>query len=126
MTLTISIDLRRGNLANPNPSPASMLDKLPPENVLEILSYLPVQSLRELQLISRDWRSFISTNESIVYKKAALLHGYLLSPNSTSVSDLRSVDSRRSLETVHGWRDLCEFCCDSIAICWRKTDLGHF
>ena len=102
-----------------------MLDKLPTENVLEILSYLPVQSLRELQLVSRDWRSFIATNESIVYKKAALLHGYLLSPNSTSVSDLQSVYSRRTLETVHGWMDLCESCCDNIAIRWRKTDVGH-
>ena len=75
----------RWNLSNLNPSPASLFDKLPPENVLEILSYLPVQSLRELQLISRDWRSFITTNESIFYKKAALLLGYALAEFDLSV-----------------------------------------
>jgi len=85
-----------------------MLKVLPVEVVLETLSYLPVQTLRNLHLLSQDWHTFITTNETSVYKNAALLHGYTPSSNVTSVSELRSIYAERSLNGVEGWKDLCE------------------
>jgi hypothetical protein len=85
-----------------------MFDILPVEVILETLSYLPVQTLRELQLVSRNWTAFIAANETSIYKKAALLHGYLPSPDITSPSDLWTIYSERSLIGVEGWKDLCK------------------
>jgi hypothetical protein len=84
-----------------------MLQFLPPEGILEILSYLPVQTLRTLQLISRDWEIFIKTNQASIYKKASLLHGFLPSSDFASVSDLQSIYPTRSLTGVDNWRDFC-------------------
>jgi len=88
-----------------------MLYALPAEAILEILSYLPVQTLRAFQLVSRDWESFIRTNESFVYKKAAFIHRFLPSSNFISVSELQSVYPIRSLSRVHDWKSFCRSRC---------------
>jgi F-box-like len=84
-----------------------MLDILPVEKVLEILEYLPVQTLHSLLLVSRDWEIFIQENETSIYRKAALLHGFLPSSDFTSVSDLGSIFPARTLAGVHDWKGFC-------------------
>ena len=94
-----AVDLRCGNLTNPN--------RERPRNSVLIAS--PVAS----RVAARFQGS--STRRQPVSMA-------ICSPNSSSVSDLRSVYSRCSLETIHGWRDSCESCCDSIAIHWLRPN----
>jgi hypothetical protein len=84
-----------------------MLSILPVEIALQVLSYLPLQTLRILQLVSRRWRTFIQHNESAVYRHAALLHGFLPSSSVTSISELPTVFPVRSVAGVGDWKNFC-------------------
>jgi hypothetical protein len=84
-----------------------MLHILPVEGILEVLSYLPVQSLWALQLVSRDWETFVKTNQTTIYKNAALLHGFLASSDVTSMDELQTLFTVRSFTEVHDWKSFC-------------------
>uniref|UniRef100_A0A0W0G1D5 F-box domain-containing protein n=1 Tax=Moniliophthora roreri TaxID=221103 RepID=A0A0W0G1D5_MONRR len=54
-----------------------MLEKLPAEVILLILSTLSIPSLHSLKLTSKAWNDFLQTNEGTVYHGAAVVHGYI-------------------------------------------------
>uniref|UniRef100_A0A0W0FHV0 F-box domain-containing protein n=1 Tax=Moniliophthora roreri TaxID=221103 RepID=A0A0W0FHV0_MONRR len=54
-----------------------MLEKLPAEVILLILSTLSIPSLHSLKLTSKAWNDFLQTNEGTVYHAAAVVHGYI-------------------------------------------------
>ncbi|KAF5376923.1 hypothetical protein D9615_007333 [Tricholomella constricta] len=79
---------------------------LPPELALEILAYLPLNSLATLPLVCRHWRNIFIIHASHIHHKAALLHGYIRS-TAISIEDANKLYSQRSVGIVCGWRDLC-------------------
>ena len=83
------------------------LNNFPPELLLTILQYLPLQSLRAMMLLSQDWQSFISSNKPIIYRNAAFLHCFI--QNSTaSLADAKIAYSPSVVNGVDDWYTFCE------------------
>lgn len=83
-----------------------MLDLLPVETVLEILSYLPLATLHALPLLSKEWLAFFKTHELPIYYSAALQHRFI-SATVLNLPDLHKTYADRSLKHVDSWKALC-------------------
>lgn len=90
-----------------------MLHELPTEIALYIASYLPLQSLRNISLVSRAWHGLITANVQAVYRKAAILHRFvphtdLQADSSGQKPDTKKIDwfqlCQRRLQIERGWR----------------------
>lgn len=84
-----------------------MLDILPVEISLVVLSYLPIPLLCSLPTLSRQWYNFFSKNQSTIFHKAAILHGYT-QPGTLLLEDALSVYSGSPWEGATDWKDFCE------------------
>ncbi|KAI0759997.1 hypothetical protein BD413DRAFT_487088 [Trametes elegans] len=82
------------------------LNTLPTELVLRILAYLPLQSLRNVRLLSRRWNEFVNVNESTVYHHAALLHNFVDSLE-TLLSEAKEARCLKFLQDVPDWYQYC-------------------
>ncbi|KAH7926823.1 hypothetical protein BV22DRAFT_1086128 [Leucogyrophana mollusca] len=86
-----------------------MLHQLPTEIAVHAASYLPLYSLCKATLVCRQWNELITTNESIVYRNAALLHRFL-APAELAFQKPKlkghewRLFCRRRLEIERGWR----------------------
>jgi hypothetical protein len=96
------------------------MDVLPPELILKILSYLPIPSLSSFQLISRRHREIVCSNESYLYRNAALLHHFIPS-RETTLADVKNIIPRRLERRLDGWRSYCEFIGSALPR-WIKND----
>ncbi|TDL20553.1 hypothetical protein BD410DRAFT_790777 [Rickenella mellea] len=81
-----------------------MLSALPPEIVLNVLSYINIHQIHRLQLVSRTWNSFISTNESTIYRECAVLH--LFAKPDIPLCDARGSLHGTWLDDLNSWKDL--------------------
>ena len=79
---------------------------LPSELTLNILSYLPFNSLSRLLSVCKSWSEFCILHENTIYRNAACLHTYIPRP-TTKLDELSSMYSQRALEDVKTWKDLC-------------------
>ena len=79
---------------------------LPTELTLNILSYLPLDSLGRLNSVCKSWSGFCAQHENTIYRNAACLHTYIPRP-MTMLDNLTSMYSQRALEDVETWKDLC-------------------
>ena len=70
-----------------------MLDILPNEVTLNVLSHLPIPSLLSLPVLSRRWLDLFDRNQSAIFHSAALLHD-LIQPGML-LEDVLSVKSGR-------------------------------
>ncbi|KZT69695.1 hypothetical protein DAEQUDRAFT_669130 [Daedalea quercina L-15889] len=59
------------------------LEDLPIELLLNIIAYLPLQSLQRFRRVSKFVNHVITDNEALVYRQAATLHGYVECINGT-------------------------------------------
>ncbi|PFH53258.1 hypothetical protein AMATHDRAFT_137903 [Amanita thiersii Skay4041] len=83
-----------------------MLDDLPSEIILTVISYLHLPDIAVLLQLSSAWNALISENESPIYRAAATLHNFI--PFSLkSLDDLHTVHSSRALYCVSSWKTLC-------------------
>ncbi|KAH9962255.1 hypothetical protein BC827DRAFT_1199936 [Russula dissimulans] len=96
-----------------------MLHILPVEISLQVLSYLPIPSLCSLPAVSRQWFNFSSANQSAIFCRAAILHGYA-QPGTTLLEDALSVCRGSPWEGAADWKD---FCRRSVQL--RKNWEGH-
>jgi hypothetical protein len=71
-----------------------MLHVLPAEVTLIVLSHLPIPSLLSLHLLSRQWRDFFVTHQSVIFHGAALYHGYI-QPKTLTLEDALSANTGR-------------------------------
>ena len=85
----------------------AMLDVLPADVILIVLSYLPIPSLFSLLVQSRQWFDFFTTNQSPIFRTAALLHEYI-QPGTLSLEDALSVNTGRPWAASTGWKDFCK------------------
>ncbi|KAG1842276.1 hypothetical protein DFJ58DRAFT_666062 [Suillus subalutaceus] len=95
-----------------------MLHELPTEIALYIASYLTLQSLRNVSLVSRKWHSIITDNAQAVYRNAAILHRFILyadlqADSSGQTSDTKQIDwsqfCQRRSQIERGWRGKAPF-----------------
>ncbi|KAI0918988.1 hypothetical protein AcV5_002021 [Taiwanofungus camphoratus] len=85
----------------------SGLETLPTELILQILQYLPFQSIYSLRLVSSYWRKFVTANDSSIYHQAALLHNYVASID-TLLSDAKAAIVGLPMDNVDDWRAYCQ------------------
>lgn len=90
-----------------------MLRLLPIEIALHIVSYLPLQSLYQVSLVSTEWHSLIADNEQTIYRNAAILHRFA---HDDDAADLEAGSSSQ----IHN-RDWTQFC-----LCSAPVQLAPF
>src|SRR5260221_13437433 len=84
------------------------LNSLPPEIVLQILSYLPISSLANIYSLSQAWNTFLLHHENLVYRHAACFHGIIHDDDAAlDTAILRQKYSQRTLRNVDSWKELC-------------------
>lgn len=84
--------------------------RLPPELWLDIVSYLSIPDIHAFQRVSKLSDTLIRLNESLVYKGAAIHHGF--APNA--VPDIHEAVTNRKrkfdwLSGVKTWLHYCAF-----------------
>jgi hypothetical protein len=82
-----------------------MLESIAPELVILILQYLPAAEIAQLERLSQTWKDFIDTNESTIFRNAAVHHGYIHLDVHQSFEDAHA---SRSLRGVDGWKSFCK------------------
>ncbi|KAH9856033.1 hypothetical protein C2E23DRAFT_563426 [Lenzites betulinus] len=82
------------------------MDTLPTELILRVLSFLPLQSLRNVRLLARRWNAFVVENEFTIYHHAALLHNFVDSID-TLLPEAREARSLQFLHDVPDWYQYC-------------------
>ncbi|KAI0359683.1 hypothetical protein OH77DRAFT_1518061 [Trametes cingulata] len=85
----------------------SSIDVLPTELILRVLSYLPLQSLRNVRLLARRWNDFVVANQSTIYHHAALLHNFIDSLD-TLLPQAKEARCLKFLEDVPDWYQYCQ------------------
>ncbi|OJA19664.1 hypothetical protein AZE42_02828, partial [Rhizopogon vesiculosus] len=86
-----------------------MLHLLLTEMAIHIASYLPLQSLYQASLVSREWHSLIADNEQTLYRNAAILHRFVLH------ADLEAESSSQTSDKKRDWKQLC--------LCRRRLEI---
>lgn len=84
-----------------------MLSTLPPEIILDVLKYLNIRQLHQLQLLSREWRDFAINNETSIYRAAAVFHHFV--PPGLALSEAKCVHPGPWLERLESWKDFCSY-----------------
>ncbi|PPQ66349.1 hypothetical protein CVT24_007186 [Panaeolus cyanescens] len=82
---------------------------LPPELILQILSYFDLHTLAILATLNKSWQNFVRENENTIYHSAAFLEGYLPVFGWT-LDDPRtkSLYSERTWLGITNWREFCQ------------------
>ncbi|CAA7262367.1 unnamed protein product [Cyclocybe aegerita] len=87
-----------------------LLDPLPAELVLHVLSFLPLSSLASIRAASCEWQEFFVTHEAVIYNQAAFFHGF--TDQRTPVLDIDAVKWDYSYRVVPedelDWVELCK------------------
>jgi hypothetical protein len=87
-----------------------MLAVLPPELLLQVLSYATFPVLANLLRTSKAWNSIIDEHEAAIYRRAAYLHAFT---EDTEVSFEETVENLHGHfwadEPVQGWKNFCEW-----------------
>lgn len=87
--------------------PQRMLDDLPQDLLLAILSNLEISDIANLRRVCKAWDNFIDENESTVFRAAAVV-GLDVPPWAKLLQDLPGLISPRSLARVSTWKELCQ------------------
>lgn len=82
------------------------LSSLPPEILLNILSHCQIQTVHNIGLLSKPWKTFIDENESIVYYRAAIVH-HFVEPEQT-LGNVHAQYPGPWLKNIEGWKELCK------------------
>jgi hypothetical protein len=87
-----------------------MLDVLPSEVALNVFAYLPVQSIAVLLSVSRPWANFMSANESVIYRQAAVFHNFIsMSDSARAISDVMEKYKGQLWDSIRDWKEFCEY-----------------
>ncbi|KAG8997102.1 hypothetical protein FRB94_005310 [Tulasnella sp. JGI-2019a] len=85
-----------------------MFTDLPPELFVKLLSFLAIQDIASVILLSKAARILVDSNESQVYRSAAIFHGFL-TDGALSLEEAKGYEagSQRWLHEVHSWKAYC-------------------
>ncbi|KAG8951103.1 hypothetical protein FRC04_006762 [Tulasnella sp. 424] len=89
------------------------IDALPPEILIRVLSYLPLQAINSFSLVSKFCHDVVSTNENAIYQAAATFHDFIESPKQQSRLPLLTEvvnrpDATGWMDNVTSWKELCK------------------
>lgn len=87
---------------------ASMLNTLPAEIILLILSHLPICDISAFRLLSSSWKIFADVHENLIYQSVAIRHSLALPEES--LEHAKSGHVIPWLSDVVNWKDLCRYC----------------
>ncbi|KIO32681.1 hypothetical protein M407DRAFT_18440, partial [Tulasnella calospora MUT 4182] len=87
-------------------------DVLPPELLIRVLSYLPIQDVVSFGLVSQSFHEVVRANEGPIYQAAAALHGFIEPAENASAPQLLSAvtkipDATGWLDDVRSWKEFC-------------------
>lgn len=85
----------------------SLLQELPIELLLQIIRYLPLQSLHRFTRSARVLNRIINENEALVYRQAATLHGYVDGATSSDPPVADSKNSTYPFTNTTSWKQYC-------------------
>ena len=83
-----------------------MLETLPTEITLSILSYFTLREVHTFQLVHSSWDAIIRSNEASVYLDVAINHGFVR-PNE-SLEEAHWTAREDGTDGAASWRELCE------------------
>ncbi len=83
-------------------SDPTMINDLPNELVLNVLSHAPIKTVHSLRLICHQMNDLIKAQETSIYHNAAIFHGFV--PANLPYD---KIYSSRSLVGVDGWKSFC-------------------
>lgn len=81
---------------------------LPPELILSVLVYLPLQSLHALRRLSREWHDWFDRNNEYIYQQAAFRHNFIPSAYTTLGDAVEHTKHLLSRWAIENWRAFCE------------------
>lgn len=81
-----------------------MINDLPSELVLYVLSHSPIKTVHSLRLVCHQLNDLIQAQETSIYHNAAVFHGFV-----PADAHYDKIYSSRSLVGVEGWKSFCEF-----------------
>ncbi|KAG9223420.1 hypothetical protein PLEOSDRAFT_1081654 [Pleurotus ostreatus PC15] len=81
-----------------------MISDLPAELILQVLSYVPIETLNSLRLVCHKLHNILEAQEASIYRNAAVFHGFVPSGNV----NYSNIYSRRSLFGVDSWKLFCK------------------
>ena len=84
-----------------------MLQLLPTELTLNVLSHLPIPTLLSLPVLSRQWFHFFATNESEIYRHSTIAQQYI-KPETVLLEDALSMNRGRPWAGSTSWKDFCK------------------
>ncbi|KAF9512125.1 hypothetical protein BS47DRAFT_1394549 [Hydnum rufescens UP504] len=82
------------------------IDELSHELILSILEYLRLPEIALLSSLSKDWSSFVQAYSPVIYRQAAILHGWVQCGQSLKDSTKTLSDCSDWLDDAMTWRDL--------------------
>lgn len=80
-----------------------MLDKLPAELQLKVLSFLKLWDLHQVQLISKSWNALFIAHQNPIHRNASYVHGLIPSPN-VFLEKAIETSPRGSTDGVIDWK----------------------
>ncbi|KZP28040.1 hypothetical protein FIBSPDRAFT_947948 [Athelia psychrophila] len=80
-----------------------MLDKLPAELQLKVLSFLRLWDLHQVQLISKSWNALFIAHQNPIHRNASYVHGLIPSPN-VFLEKAIETSPRGSTDGVIDWK----------------------
>jgi hypothetical protein len=84
----------------------ALLEKLPTETLLLVLSYLSLWDVSNLKLLSRGWRDLIECNEESLYYQLSSFHGLIPSTKFSPKDAIMSLPNPRPQEI--SWKSFCK------------------
>jgi len=88
----------------------TVLSELPHELLLLALTNLSLSGLRALKLTSKFWNAFVSQYSDILFKSAAVSHGFVTRQQVEGDFQLQHCanwNATMDLSNLSGWDDLC-------------------
>ena len=87
-----------------------MLDLLPAETILHILSFAPLSTLVTLEAVSKDWTASYKEHFAQIYRNAAVLHGIAPYHDASLEDALQGLSGDIwKNEPVEDWKELCAY-----------------
>jgi hypothetical protein len=85
-----------------------LYNDLPVDILLYIISFLSIEEIQPLALLSRKWSNFISTHESVIYHNVAIYHGMVASGHDLKTSIKNDEWETNWLDDCNSWRDYAQ------------------
>ena len=103
----------------------SPLEIIPVELLLQIIQYLPVQSLHRFARTAKFVRRIITDNEVLVYRQAAVLHGYVDDVADIHPPSAQTKNPTYPFANATSWKQYCAWPTMDLSIATSPLSSHH-